>query len=217
MQSPQMVVPGGGYWPGFDLTSYGLGLVVASYRGHRAVLHGGSIDGFISQMSWLPDDSIGVVVLSNRGDDNPIPTMVVQAIYDRILGLSPLDHSAAQRKIDAEARRVEDSTAAALRSGQKKGTQPSHELSAYVGSYTHPGYGTAMVKLVNGNLEVVMDDLAAPTTHYHYDTFELGDAKSLVPLKGLMSFGTNQKGEIDRLMLPLEPTLAPIVFTRSNR
>ncbi len=217
MQSAQMVVPGAGYWPGFDLVSYGLGLAVASYRGHRAIAHGGSIDGFISQMSWLPDDSIGVVVLSNRGDDNPIPTMVVQAIYDRILGLPPIDYIAKQKTADAETAHAEDSTQAALRAGQKKGTQPSHELSAYVGSYTHPGYGTALVKLVNGNLEVSMDDLIAPTTHYHYDTFELGDAKSLVPLKGLMSFGTNTKGEIDRLLLPLEPTLAPIVFTRSNK
>lgn len=217
MQSPQMVIPGAGYWPGFDLAAYGLGLVVASYRGHRTILHGGSIDGFISQMSWLPDDSIGVVVLSNRGDDNPVPTMVVKAIYDRLLGLAPLDHGAAQRKLDADAARVADSTRAALRADQKKGTQPSHELSAYAGSYTHPGYGTALIKLVNGHLEVVLDDLVAPTTHYHYDTFELGDSGSLVPLQGLMSFGTNQKGEIDRLMLPLEPTLAPIVFTRSNR
>ena len=217
MQSPQMVVPGAGYWPGFDLVTYGLGLVVASYRGHRVVLHGGSIDGFISQMSWLPDDSIGVIVLSNRGDPNPVPTLVVQSIYDRLLGLTPIDYGAKQKQTDLAEARTADSTEAALRAGQKKGTQPSHELSAYAGAYQHPGYGTALVKLVNGHLEVVLDDLVAPTTHYHYDTFELGDAKSLVPLKGLMSFGTNAKGEIDRLMLPLEPTIAPIVFTRSDR
>ncbi len=214
MQSPQMVIPGGGYWPSFDLVSYGLGLVVGSYRGHRAVLHGGSIDEFISQMSWLPDDSIGVIVLSNRGDPNPVPTLVVQSIYDRLLGLTPIDYLAKQKQTDLADARTADSAAAALRAGQKKGTEPSHELTAYTGAYQHPGYGTALVKLVNGHLEVVLDDLVAPTTHYHYDTFELGEAKSLVPLKGLMSFDANAKGEIDRLLLPLEPTIAPIVFTR---
>jgi hypothetical protein len=32
----------------------------------------------------------------------------------------------------------------------------------------------------------------------------------------LVTFETNAKGEIDRLRLPLEPALAPIVFTRSG-
>lgn len=31
-----------------------------------------------------------------------------------------------------------------------------------------------------------------------------------------MSFGTNAKGEIDRLLLPLEPAIAPIVFVRKT-
>ncbi|MBL8988045.1 MAG: serine hydrolase [Gemmatimonadetes bacterium] len=214
MQSPQMVVPGEGYWPGFDLVSYGLGLVVASYRGHRAVLHGGSIDGFISQMAWLPDDSIGVVVLSNRGSTNPIPTMIVQAVADRLLGLPPLDHAARQRKADSVEARQADSTKAALAAGRKTGTTPSHPLADYVGRYTHPGYGTVVVRQGAAGLEIALDRIGGALTHYHYDTFESTDATSLVPFTGLVTFQSNAKGGVDRVLVPVETALPPVVFVR---
>ena len=67
MQSPQMVMTGPlaarSADPELGAPSYGLGLMVSSYRGHPHVMHGGGIDGFISAMEWLPQDEIGVVVL----------------------------------------------------------------------------------------------------------------------------------------------------------
>lgn len=214
MQSPQMVVPGAGYWPGFDLVSYGLGLAVGSYRGHRALLHGGSIDGFISQMSWLPDDSIGVVVLSNRGSTNPIPTMIAQAVYDRVLGLEPLDHAARQRKSDADDARREDSTKTALAAARKPGTAPSHPLSDYVGRYEHRGYGVVEIRQGAAGLQIAIDAIGAKLEHYHYDTFQATEAASLVPFTGLVTFQTNAKGVIDRVLVPVEQALPPIGFDR---
>ena len=45
--------------------SYGFGWVVTSYRGHNLVWHNGGIDGFYALLSMLPDDHLGVVVLTN--------------------------------------------------------------------------------------------------------------------------------------------------------
>lgn len=214
-QSPQMVVTGGGGWPGFDLLTYGLGLVVASYRGHLAVVHGGGIDGFISQMSWLPDDKVGVMVLTDLGGPNPVPTMVAEAVYDRLLGLTPLDLIGKQRALDAEGKRVTDSVQKAFVAAKVPNTKPSHDLAAYTGTYEHPGYGRLVIRnSSSGGLEVQLDDLVAPLTHYHYDTFEIGDPGGAVPLSGLATFGTNTKGVVDRVIIPLEPNVASIVFMR---
>jgi len=219
MQSPQMVV-GSRYapdiWPGFDLVSYGLGLAVASYRGHRAIVHGGGIDGFISQMSWLPDDHVGVMVLSNLGSPNPVPTMVVESIYDRLLGLPSIDYSALQRTKDAEAKAKAEEAKQARRAAQKQGTSPSHALADYAGSYQHPGYGTLVVRQGASGLEMGLDAMVAPLRHYHYDVFELADPGNIVPLTGLVRFTTNLKGEVESVSVPLEPNVEPIVFRRGK-
>src|SRR5215472_4703337 len=49
----------------FDWT-YGCGWFVTSYLGHRQVQHSGHIDGFSALVSFLPQDRIGLVLLSNR-------------------------------------------------------------------------------------------------------------------------------------------------------
>ncbi len=47
---------------GLGPSAYGLGLSVTTYRGRKLLYHGGGIDGFITDMAWLPNERIGVVV-----------------------------------------------------------------------------------------------------------------------------------------------------------
>ena len=42
-----------------------MGLFIESYRGRKHVSHGGNLDGFSLILSFLPDDGVGVVVLTN--------------------------------------------------------------------------------------------------------------------------------------------------------
>jgi CubicO group peptidase (beta-lactamase class C family) len=51
-----------GYWELLNPV-YGMGRMTASYRGHQIAFHGGDINGFHSQVSIMPQDKIGVVVL----------------------------------------------------------------------------------------------------------------------------------------------------------
>jgi D-alanyl-D-alanine carboxypeptidase len=44
---------------------YAKALAVDTILGHRAIHHGGDITGFTSELTWLPDDSLVVVVLIN--------------------------------------------------------------------------------------------------------------------------------------------------------
>ena len=70
MHRPQMVIqtfPGLFEDPEIQQPAYGLGWFIESYRGKKRVHHGGAIDGFICQVSMLPDDGLGVVVLTNLG------------------------------------------------------------------------------------------------------------------------------------------------------
>ncbi len=48
---------------------YACGLAVSDIDGHRAIDHGGAMDGFNSDMVYYPDDKLSVIVISNLGGD----------------------------------------------------------------------------------------------------------------------------------------------------
>jgi D-alanyl-D-alanine carboxypeptidase len=66
-------------------TSYGYGLGLGDLEGHRSIAHGGGINGFISQLSHFPDDSLTVVVLGNTG--SAPSSRVASTIARLVLGL----------------------------------------------------------------------------------------------------------------------------------
>lgn len=52
--------------PGIGTDNYGLGLFLDSRIGRPAFWHGGVIDGFRTQMTYWPNQQVGVVVMANR-------------------------------------------------------------------------------------------------------------------------------------------------------
>jgi CubicO group peptidase (beta-lactamase class C family) len=65
---------------------YAKGLALDSVDGHRRISHGGGIPGFLTQLSYFPDDSLIVVVLLNTA--GPVsPEAISRSIVDVILGV----------------------------------------------------------------------------------------------------------------------------------
>ena len=47
------------------------------------------IDGFAALLSFMPQHSFGIVVLTNRFGHNPVLVILSYAVYDHLLGLEP--------------------------------------------------------------------------------------------------------------------------------
>jgi len=215
MQTPQTLVGPQPIWPDdFGMATYGLGLAVMPYRGHKLVQHGGGIDGFISQMSWLPKERIGVVVLTNMSGNNPVPNLVTENVLDRLLGLVPFDWVGRARQQTQEGEAAQKKQRDERAAARKPNTTPSHELAAYAGTYETPGYGRVTVRANGPVLELSFTGFTARLKHYHYDIFEVDDPAELQPLSGLVTFLMDQKGDIDRITIPFEPSVKDIEFTR---
>jgi CubicO group peptidase (beta-lactamase class C family) len=196
---------------------YGLGLQVLVYRGHKLVTHGGGIDGFISGMSWMPHQRLGVMVLTNFSGDNPVPNVVMYQIYDRLLRLAPIDWNSRLRTDLLRNRMQQAERRAKERAEQVPGTSPSHQLADYTGNYTHRAYGTINVSQENGGLVIRLESVGMRLEHFHYDVFRV--ASVLDPaddrfLTSRVTFSYPPGGRIDRVAIPLEPAVSPIVFTR---
>jgi hypothetical protein len=139
---------------------------------------------------------------------------VTEYVLDRLLGLAPFDWVGRARQQTQEAQAAEKKQRDERAAARKPNTTPSHELAAYAGTYENPGYGRVTVRANGSVLELSFTDFTARLKHYHYDIFEVDDPAELQPLSGLVTFLTNQKGDIDRVAIPFEPSVKDIEFTR---
>lgn len=65
---------------------YGMGRTLRTYKNHLMSEHGGAINGFRSQITLFPDDSLGIIILTNSAD-HKIATFLQLEIVDVIFGL----------------------------------------------------------------------------------------------------------------------------------
>jgi CubicO group peptidase (beta-lactamase class C family) len=83
--------PTRGYLGSID---YGLGWFVTEFRGRPVVFHGGGLNGQRSAVGLLPEEGIGVVILSNMQDTEIALALMFQAL-DAAIGAESRDWSAA--------------------------------------------------------------------------------------------------------------------------
>ena len=64
---------------------YGLGWFLRQWNGHKVVEHGGNIDGFNSQVAFMPDQKLGFVLLTNV-TASPLGTIAMNTIWKNLVG-----------------------------------------------------------------------------------------------------------------------------------
>jgi len=210
MHTPHMALRQAARYAETPTASYGLGWFIQPYRGHHMIQHGGGIDGFISLVSFMPFDNIGVVVLTNKSP-NPLAPYITYNVYDRLLGLEPVDWNARGLEDRKKAEEAEEKSEAEADSKRKEGTSPSLPLEDYAGSYEFAGYGKVLVELEGDHLNISYNGLNAPLEHYHFDIFNL---KSEDFGKLRVWFHLDADGEIGSLSVSLEPSVERIEFER---
>jgi len=221
MQSPQMVMQRpmaieADEFPELSDEAYGMGLLVTHYRGRKLVHHPGNWDGYSLELSFLPNDSVGVVVLTNLYS-TALRDFLPWLLYDRLLGLSPSDWNA--RFLERARRARTALLAARVRddSSRVPNTTPSHPLESYVGTYTHPAYGDAVVSRDARGLRLRLGAFEFPLPHVHYDVFRLAPPAG-DPVHNRFRFRVTFQGDLDGIVrilaIPMEPSVPPLLFTR---
>lgn len=216
MHTPQVIIPGAPETKESLLSAYGIGWGISTYRGQYLLSHDGGVDGFTSAVGLLPRQGVGVIVLANRNLTSLPRFLSLQAI-DRVLELPFIDWL--QQGLDGIHKSKESAKVSKMKEDllRKKGTTTSHPLEHFVGAYEHPGYGIISLALVDGKLAAIFNGLPWQLDHWHYDVFVIseGTQETLISHEGTkISFRNNVKGDIDELLIPLEPKASDIVFCR---
>lgn len=197
--SPQMVVPitadTRAFNPYTHLQSYGMGWFLQDYRGRELDQHGGNIDGMSAMVAVMPEEKIGVVILTNA-NGSPVPSIVLYRALDALLGAPPRDWI-------AESMKLREKTRAQAKLAQQKqlasrvlNTTPSLALDKYAGVYVDSLYGDLSVKANNGKLSLTYGNtIDATLDHWHYDTF-VATASSVTVGKLMTTFSLGSDGKV---------------------
>ena len=209
MWTPQTVVsgisePGEKFNPTVHFNLYGLGWFLSDYRGRKVVTHSGGLDGMTSRVALLPEENLGVVILTNS--ETPLQSFLWYKVFDVFTGAPPRDWSADYMARAKATREREAAAAKRLEDARVPDTKPSLPLSAYAGTYGGPMYGDATVTEEGGHLVVRL--LPSPAyvgdlEHWHFDTFRIKWRDSVVyPYpRGWVTFQLDAQGKVSEMKI----------------
>lgn len=190
--------------------TYGMGRHTAVYRGHLMTFHGGSLPGFYSQVSCLPQEKLGVMVFVIGQHCAVLSDLLTYNLYEHLLGMDltpwserflPIVHIAKQAGTVGRAKAAQDHV---------PGTRPSHELAAYCGTFENSTYPQLKIDRQGEGLSLAFRSSVLPLAHVHYDRFDTADDE--VYGKWSVNFSTDPQGEISALTMTLDE--AEAVFRR---
>jgi CubicO group peptidase (beta-lactamase class C family) len=200
---------------------YGLGLDVTHYRNETMVRHSGMWIGWGSYLAFLPDRGTGVVILINR-----TYTMLLEflsyAIFDKLCGFptTPWLERGEAKIAQLAAKRARERSAFKITEAQGPLGRPPAD---FVGTFEHPGYGRVAIAENDGRLSWSGLGVQAALHHRENDNFVFPDGSEDDPddfirlARTRVAFTTGPDGSIERLAVPLEPTVPDVQFHRIRK
>jgi CubicO group peptidase (beta-lactamase class C family) len=161
-------------YPTTHFRGYGLGWSLMDYQGRKIVSHGGGYDGMFSRVAMVPEENLGMVILTNSMTS--LPAALSYRILDMFLATAERDWSAEFLERSKEDKEKKAKERAEKEASRVAGTQSSLPLEKYTGTYGGAFYGDAIVVLEKGSLALQLlpnPDLKGKLSHWHYDTFEV--------------------------------------------
>lgn len=207
--TPQMPV---GFTPGSAIgpvTDYGFAWNIQPYLGYHLNHVGGWIEGFVSWISFMPEENIGIAVLCNMSDCQ-LPYFLNYVIYSRLLGIENFDWKKYLESYKPRYLSRSYDTRRKPRSNPDRPPLPPEELE---GTYDHPGYGRIVISHENGNLYALFNDEKMRLNHLRDNVF-LTDHHLDGFNRKRINFVADDQGKVDKLEMRLQQGVKDIVFLR---
>lgn len=201
--------------PPFISSGYGLGWNLVNMNGHKIVTHDGGVIGGVANVSFVPEEGWGVVVLAN--DAGAVsPQSVAFDIYETLAGDEPMNLALAETPTPENiAPPATDSYAG--------------DLHEFEGQFTHPGFATTMEVTVEPaqsgvpeSLQVrdlEFSDLTLPYVHVVGSEMEFAVPVPLnpgtIPLSRVR-FARGPDGKVNRMYWQMEDGGPELEWTRKS-
>ncbi|MET0321364.1 MAG: serine hydrolase [Duganella sp.] len=186
-----------------NFSSYGLGFSLRDYKGRKLVMHGGALQGFYSTVLMVPEEKLGIAILTNA-ENGPAMAALYWRILDQYLKVPASDWIKLYADQEAAAHREEVERQAKEVTARAAQSSPSLPLAAYDGEYEDAWYGTASIKEENGKRIMRFartPDLSGELEHFQHDTFIVRWKERNFNADAYVTFALNPDGSIERMKM----------------
>lgn len=190
-----------------NFADYALGWMLRDYHGRKLVAHTGGVSGFVSRVMLVPEENLGVVILTNAEQGGAFDSILYH-VLDHYFQLPPTDwidaFKAAKDLREKSAKAVEEQQSNA----RNTASHPSLPLEKYAGTYADAWYGPATIRMENGHLVLSFDHTPAMVgdlAPWQYDTFSTHWRDRIIA-DAFVTFSLKADGSIERFkMVPVSP------------
>ncbi len=199
-----------------QFSAYGLGWGLRLYHGRLLVSHSGGLDGMVSLTVLVPEERLGIVVVTNY-DEQEFYDVLPYHVVDAYLGVATPDRNASM--LQARKNRTRLQRAFEEKESSKGATRPSLEPATYAGVYHHPVLGKATISAKDGKLILQVErnpGLAGELKHRNSDTFRVEWADPYFRTS-LLPFRLDEHGRAVEFRMKVRPDFVDpmeYVFTR---
>lgn len=191
-----------------NFSGYALGFGVSDYRGHKKLQHSGGLPGYVSLVTMIPDQRLGVAVLTNQ-ESTLAFAAITNHVIDHYLGADGVDYLAAYGRVRATSRQLLAQAGAQASAARDSASGPSLPLARYAGAYRDAWYGDVTVTLDGDRLVMRFahtPQLVGDLQHWQHDTFVARWRDRELRADAYVTFDLTPDGSIDEIkMAPASP------------
>jgi len=190
-----------------NFAAYGLGWFLRDYHGKKLVGHTGGVSGFVSRVMLVPEENLGVVILTNAEEGGAFDSILYH-ILDSYLGVPSSDWISAFKTADDEERTHAEEILQKQGTARNANVGPSLPVEKYAGVYHDAWYGPATIRLENQKLVLSFDHtptMIGDLEHWQYDTFRTHWRNRTIE-DAFVTFTLKANGTVENFrMLPVSP------------
>lgn len=197
-----------------NFAGYGEGWSLSDYRGHRLVWHTGGWPGMVSRLTLVPEQKLGVVVLTNQEVGAAFNAVTLQ-VLDAFLQLPATDWTAAYAKAAEKADAEADTSWKHHEQARAKRSAPSLPLSGYTASYRDPWYGEVVIRQEGKRLRLQFAktaQLVGTLEHWQHDSFIVRWDDRSLNADAFVNFALTPDGKVREMRMEAVSPLTDFSF-----
>jgi len=197
-----------------NFAGYGEGWSLSDYRGQKLVWHTGGWPGQVSRLTLVPEQNLGVVVLTNQ-ESGAAFNAITMSVLDAMLGAQGNDWVAAYAAGVAKAQGNADEGWDKHVAARDAKSKPSLPLARYAGTYRDAWYGDVFVEQQGGKLRLrfgATADLVGTMEHWQHDTFIVRWDNRSLNADAFVNFSLDPDGKVREVRMQAVSSLTDFSF-----
>ena len=194
-------------------SAYALGWGIRDYHGRRLVGHSGGVSGFVTRVLLVPEENLGMVILTNAEEGGAFESIVYH-VLDSYFGLQPTEWTTSFKAAEDALENGAKQALAESDKGRTSNSKPPLPLGSYAGIYNDAWYGPVTIKLESSGLVFSLDHTpkaVADLQPWQFDTFKAHWRDRTIE-DAFVTFTLNPDGSIDHFTMAAVSPLADFSF-----